>query len=142
MTTNDPEVAQQRALRLSDEQPLGAPLARDAGSLCGAARTADVIDASVAIAAHAAERPSTIVTSDPSDLAHLLDHLGSEVGVLALRPRQNRSAGGRPSISARPIIHARRSGGGSRSAASGSGDSPIGLRARQSISIRRKSRRT
>ena len=73
-----------RALRLCDELPLDSPLARVAGSLCGAARTTDVIDASVAIAAHAAERPSTIVTSDPSDLAHLLDHLGSDVRVLAV----------------------------------------------------------
>jgi hypothetical protein len=49
-----------------DLLPLDAPTARAAGELCGLAGAADVIDASVVLAA----RPSgdTVLTSDPDDL--------------------------------------------------------------------------
>lgn len=49
--------------------PLDAHLARMCGELCGAAKTADVIDASVVIIAR--EHRDVIVTSDPHDLRRL-----------------------------------------------------------------------
>jgi hypothetical protein len=49
--------------------PLDDRRAREAGQLCGACGTADVIDASVVLAAHA--RGQRIATSDPGDLARL-----------------------------------------------------------------------
>jgi hypothetical protein len=60
---------------------LGAPLcevlvlddrqARAAGQICGVAGTTDVVDASVALAAH--DRGARVLTSDPDDLRRL-DH--------------------------------------------------------------------
>ena len=49
--------------------PLDQHLARSCGELCGAANTADVIDASVVIVAR--EQRNPIVTSDPDDLRRL-----------------------------------------------------------------------
>jgi hypothetical protein len=49
--------------------PLDEQLARSCGELCGAANTADIIDASVVIVAR--ERKDLIVTSDPHDLRRL-----------------------------------------------------------------------
>ena len=49
--------------------PLDKQLARSCGELCAAARSSDVIDASVVIVAR--ERRDPIVTSDPSDLRRL-----------------------------------------------------------------------
>jgi len=49
--------------------PLDEQLARSCGELCGAAKTSDIIDASVVILAR--ERRDTIATSDPRDLRHL-----------------------------------------------------------------------
>ncbi|HXW81197.1 MAG TPA: PIN domain-containing protein [Acidimicrobiales bacterium] len=43
--------------------------ARAAGQLCGATRTADIVDSSVVVAAR--ERGARIVTSDPDDLRRL-----------------------------------------------------------------------
>lgn len=67
-----------RALKLSEEVPLGGQVAREAGALCGQTGTADVIDASVAVAASKAARRSDVgvVTSDRSDIAPLLAALG------------------------------------------------------------------
>lgn len=48
---------------------LDGPLARAAGALCGARRTADVIDASVVLCARA--RGHVVLTSDPEDLRRL-----------------------------------------------------------------------
>jgi hypothetical protein len=48
---------------------LDAALAKAAGALCGRAGTADVIDATVVLAARA--RGTTIITSDPSDMVRL-----------------------------------------------------------------------
>lgn len=51
-------------------------MARRAGELLGRAKTSDVLDALVALAAH--DRPGwEVVTSDPDDIAHLLATLGS-----------------------------------------------------------------
>jgi hypothetical protein len=47
--------------------------ARVAGQLCGVTDTADVVDASVALAAR--ERSARVITSDPDDLRSLDPHL-------------------------------------------------------------------
>ena len=47
-------------------EPLTNAGARAAGVLCGAAGTADVIDASVVLVAR--QQPATVITSDRSDL--------------------------------------------------------------------------
>lgn len=52
-----------------DVVPLDEQLARSCGELCGAAKSPDVIDASVVILAR--ERRDPIVTSDPNDLRRL-----------------------------------------------------------------------
>ena len=49
--------------------PLDGQLARSCGELCAAARSMDVIDASVVILAR--ERRDLIVTSDPNDMCRL-----------------------------------------------------------------------
>ena len=70
-----------RALRHCDEVPLDGVLARAAGLLCGQAGTADVIDASVALAASTLARSedAVVFTSDPDDIAHLADTLGARI---------------------------------------------------------------
>jgi hypothetical protein len=75
-----------RALASCDEIALDGPLARAAGRLCGRAGTTDVIDASVAIVAagRGREGRTAVVTSDPADLRHLLDTLGSAVRVVSI----------------------------------------------------------
>ena len=67
-----------RALRRCDEVPLDGPLARAVGLLCGASRTADIVDASVAIVAAGRARSGDvgIATSDRDDISHLLATLG------------------------------------------------------------------
>ena len=66
-----------RALSHCDEVPLDGVVARAAGLLCGQARTADVIDASVAITAAGIGRHDdvAIITSDPDDIRRLLSVL-------------------------------------------------------------------
>lgn len=66
-----------RALSHCDEIPLDGVVARAAGLLCGRARTADVIDASVAITAAGVARHDevAVITSDPGDLRRLLSVL-------------------------------------------------------------------
>jgi predicted nucleic acid-binding protein len=54
---------------LLDVRDLGLDEARAAGSLCGIAGTADVIDASVALLAR--RHHAAVVTSDPDDLRRL-----------------------------------------------------------------------
>jgi len=49
--------------------PLDEPTAKGAGVLCGKAGTADVVDASVVIAARLLAQ--TVLTSDPDDLRRL-----------------------------------------------------------------------
>ncbi len=75
-----------RALSHCDEVPLDGPLARASGLLCGRARTADIIDASVAVisAARSPGGPVALVTSDPSDLGHLLRTLGASVRLITV----------------------------------------------------------
>ena len=66
-----------RASSHCDEVPLDGVVARAAGLLCGQARTADVIDASVAITAAGVARYSdvAIITPDPDDIGRLLSVL-------------------------------------------------------------------
>ena len=47
--------------------------ARTAGQICGVAKTIDVVDASVAVAARG--RGARVLTSDPNDLRRLESHL-------------------------------------------------------------------
>ena len=65
------QVALSRFLRSTEVEivPLDGQLARTCGEICGAARSTDVIDASVVILAR--ERMDPIVTSDPNDLRRL-----------------------------------------------------------------------
>lgn len=65
------QVALARFLRGDEVEivPLDGEMARSCGELCGAAGTADVIDASVVLLAK--ERGDSIVTSDPDDLRRL-----------------------------------------------------------------------
>ncbi len=58
---------------LLDVQDLDLDEARAAGSLCGLAGTADLIDASVALLA--GRHDAAVVTSDPDDLRRLDAHL-------------------------------------------------------------------
>ena len=67
-----------RALAHCDEVTLDGVVARAAGLLCGRARTADVIDASVALTAAGLARHEdvAIATSAPDDMRRLLSVLG------------------------------------------------------------------
>ena len=75
-----------RALAHCDEVPLEGSLARATGLLCGRTDTADIVDASVALVAAARSQtvPTTLVTSDPVDLRHLLQTLGASVRLVAI----------------------------------------------------------
>lgn len=73
-----------RALKFCDEVPMDGQVARKAGALCGQAKTSDVIDATVAVAAAQAAEHDTVsvVTSDRGDIAPLLDVLGVKVRLI------------------------------------------------------------
>jgi hypothetical protein len=73
-----------RALAHCDEVPLDGVVARAAGLLCGRARTADVIDASVALTAAGVARHEdvAIVTSDPDDMRRLLSLLDAAARIV------------------------------------------------------------
>jgi hypothetical protein len=75
-----------RALSHCDEVPLDGPVARATGVLCGRAGTADIVDASVALIAAARSRsgPVALVTSDPTDLRHLVQTLGASVRLVGV----------------------------------------------------------
>ena len=75
-----------RALAHCDEVPLEGALTRATGLLCGRAGTADIVDASVALVAAARSHtgPTALVTSDPTDLRHLLQTLGASVRLVAI----------------------------------------------------------
>ncbi|NGO47269.1 twitching motility protein PilT [Streptomyces sp. YC419] len=63
-----------RMLSGCDVPALDHALARSVGQLLGQARTSDPVDGAVAVLA--ADLGAVIVTSDPEDIQHLLDHLG------------------------------------------------------------------
>ncbi len=75
-----------RALTHCDEVPLEGSLARATGLLCGRAGTADIVDASVALVAAARSQtgPTALITSDPTDLRHLLQTLNASVRLVAI----------------------------------------------------------
>jgi hypothetical protein len=75
-----------RALSHCDEVPLDGPVARATGVLCGRAGTADIVDASVALIAAARSRsgPVALVTSDPTDLRHLVQTRGASVRLVGV----------------------------------------------------------
>ncbi|RIQ21853.1 twitching motility protein PilT [Jiangella rhizosphaerae] len=62
-----------RLLRGCKIEPMTEQLAREAGAACAAARTSDVVDATVVISA--LSRGDLVVTSDLGDLARLSDAL-------------------------------------------------------------------
>ena len=72
-----------RALKHCEEIALDSAVARATGLLCGATRSSDIVDASVALAAAVAARSerTVVLTSDASDLRRLLDELrtGAEI---------------------------------------------------------------
>lgn len=73
-----------RAIQMCDEVPLDGQIAREAGTLCGQTGTADVVDASVAVAAAKAARRGDVdvVTSDRDDMGPLLDALGARARIV------------------------------------------------------------
>lgn len=75
-----------RALNHCHEIALDGPNARAAGLLCGQTATADVIDASVAIAAAGMARSDDValLTSDPDDLLHLITSLNASVKIVTV----------------------------------------------------------
>jgi predicted nucleic acid-binding protein len=73
------QVQVRRLLRGCEVVAFGAEQGHDIGALLGRARTTDVVDAHVMITA--ATRTSTVITSDPDDLAVLAGHLPAPVRV-------------------------------------------------------------
>jgi hypothetical protein len=75
-----------RALAQCEEVPLDGQLARACGLLCARARTSDVVDASVALIAAARSRttPVALITSDPTDLHHLVGTLQAKVRLVTV----------------------------------------------------------
>ena len=80
------QVLMVRALRYCEEVPLDGPVARAAGLLCGRTGTADVVDASVAVAAAGSARYDSVavLTSDPQDVSALLAALDADVRIIPL----------------------------------------------------------
>jgi hypothetical protein len=73
-----------RALHHCHEVPLDGALARASGLLCGQSQTSDIVDASVAIVAAGRSRNTNvaIVTSDRSDLQHLIEVFGISARII------------------------------------------------------------
>jgi hypothetical protein len=73
-------------LRHCDEVALDGAMARAAGLLCGKSRTADIVDASVAIAAAGLARRGSVsvLTSDSGDIEHLVETLQIGVNVIGV----------------------------------------------------------
>lgn len=72
-----------RALKSCIEVDLNGDRARAAGSLCGQTGTSDIVDASVALlsAGLSASGSVTVFTSDPKDIAELVDALNAKVRI-------------------------------------------------------------
>lgn len=75
-----------RALRHCDEVALDGTTARAAGLLCGQSKTADIVDASVALAAAGLARRGTVsvLTSDSGDIEHLIATLRIVANIVAI----------------------------------------------------------
>jgi hypothetical protein len=74
-----------RALRHCDEVALDGALARAAGLLCGQSKTADIVDASVALAAAGLVRRGavSVLTSDAGDIEHLIGTLRITANIIS-----------------------------------------------------------
>jgi hypothetical protein len=70
-----------RALAGFLERPFDPSAARDCGLLLTRARTSDIADAAIALLVADGD---TVVTSDPDDIAHLLDTAGTRARVLSV----------------------------------------------------------
>ena len=70
-----------RALAGVVERSLDPPAARECGLLLARAHTSDIADAAIALLA---EDGDTVVTSDPDDIARLLETAGTHARVLAV----------------------------------------------------------
>lgn len=68
-----------RLLQACAVDPLNEAAARAAGAACALARTADIVDASVVVAA--LSRGDTVVTADPADIVRLSEGIGQRVPV-------------------------------------------------------------
>lgn len=77
-----PQVPLSRLLRGCAVDALDEDAGREAGALCGAAGTSDVVDAAVVIGARA--RGDSVITSDPHDIEHLAQAAGATVTVFAV----------------------------------------------------------
>lgn len=73
-----------RALQHCDEIALFGSGARAAGLLCGQSKTADIVDASIALTAAGLARRSTVsvLTSDAGGIRHLLATLGAVANIV------------------------------------------------------------
>jgi hypothetical protein len=73
-------------LRHCDEVALDGAIARAAGLLCGQSKTADIVDASVALAAAGLARRGdvSVLTSDSGDIEHLVATLRIATNVVAV----------------------------------------------------------
>ena len=80
------QVLSTRALRHCDEVALDGAIARAAGLLCGNSKTADIVDASVAIAAAGLARRGTVsvLTSDAGEINHLVATLRVTANVIGV----------------------------------------------------------
>ncbi|MGA2164869.1 MAG: PIN domain nuclease [Solirubrobacteraceae bacterium] len=70
-----------RALASVVERSLDPPAARECGLLLARAHTSDIADAAIALLV---EDGDTVVTSDPDDMAHLLNTVGTHARVLSV----------------------------------------------------------
>lgn len=70
-----------RALAGFLERSLDPSTARDCGLLLARARTRDIADAAITLSVQDGD---TVVTSDPDDIAHLLDTAGTQARVLSV----------------------------------------------------------
>lgn len=80
------QVLLSRALRHCDEVSLDGVLARSAGLLCGQSKTADIVDASVALTAAGLARRGavSVLTSDARDIEHLIATLRITAKVISI----------------------------------------------------------
>jgi hypothetical protein len=77
-----PQAELSRLLKGCRIESLDEARARTAGQLCGRAKRADVIDATVVVGAIA--RGDLVVTSDRKDLKHLANALGTSLEIVAV----------------------------------------------------------
>ena len=77
-----PQAELSRLLKGCRIERLDETRARTAGDACGRAKTADVIDASVAVGAIA--RGDLVVTSDRSDIERLASALGASLEIVRI----------------------------------------------------------